>query len=331
MTTETQNTTAKASENVTHTVNSAADALLSLLPEEGQEGEEAQAEGEESEETEQEASEESTEETQEETEENPDEGEETEQEQQPAKIRVKADGEEIEVTLDELKNGYSRTKDYTRKTQEISEQRKKLEAEFNEVSAERQQYSQLLGKLAQQLESTQGQEPDWDHLRETDPIQYSIAATDWQRNQQKRQAIAQEQGRLQQLQQQEMIAKAQATLERERGALLTVIPEWKDAAKAKADQAKIREQGKKLGFSDKELEQVYDHRAVIALRKAALYDEMMDKRKAVVPVKAPQKVLSAGNKPGRNVDSSRVNQAKQNFRASGNIRNAANLLNLMEN
>ena len=37
---------------------------------------------------------------------------------------VKVDGEELEVTLEELVNGYSRQSDYTKKTQEISEQRK---------------------------------------------------------------------------------------------------------------------------------------------------------------------------------------------------------------
>ncbi|MGH9963014.1 MAG: hypothetical protein ACREBC_38845, partial [Pyrinomonadaceae bacterium] len=39
---------------------------------------------------------------------------------------VKVGGEEVQVTRDELLNGYSRTQDYTRKTQELAEQRKRL-------------------------------------------------------------------------------------------------------------------------------------------------------------------------------------------------------------
>ena len=44
-------------------------------------------------------------------------------------VVLKVDGEEITVTMDELKKGYSRQSDYTKKTQELSEQRKMLEEE----------------------------------------------------------------------------------------------------------------------------------------------------------------------------------------------------------
>jgi len=45
------------------------------------------------------------------------------------KYRVKVNGEELEVSLDELLNGYSRTADYQKKTQSLAEQRKAVEAE----------------------------------------------------------------------------------------------------------------------------------------------------------------------------------------------------------
>jgi len=38
---------------------------------------------------------------------------------------VMVNGEEMEVDIEELRNGYSRQSDYTRKTQEIAEERKK--------------------------------------------------------------------------------------------------------------------------------------------------------------------------------------------------------------
>jgi hypothetical protein len=41
--------------------------------------------------------------------------------------RVKVNGEEIEVTEDELLNGYSRQQDYTRKSQELAERRKAID------------------------------------------------------------------------------------------------------------------------------------------------------------------------------------------------------------
>ena len=49
-----------------------------------------------------------------------------EEESQPQvrTFKVKVDGEEVEVPEDELLKGYSRTQDYTRKTQQLAEQRK---------------------------------------------------------------------------------------------------------------------------------------------------------------------------------------------------------------
>ena len=44
-------------------------------------------------------------------------------------VSLKVDGEDITVTMDELKKGYSRQSDYTKKTQELAEQRKALEEE----------------------------------------------------------------------------------------------------------------------------------------------------------------------------------------------------------
>lgn len=44
-----------------------------------------------------------------------------------SEVTLKVDGEDITVTMDELKKGYSRQSDYTKKTQELAEQRKALE------------------------------------------------------------------------------------------------------------------------------------------------------------------------------------------------------------
>src|SRR6056297_3425891 len=46
---------------------------------------------------------------------------------------VRVDGEEVEVSLDELLSGYSRTQDYTRKTMALADQRKSLESELNQI------------------------------------------------------------------------------------------------------------------------------------------------------------------------------------------------------
>lgn len=256
-----------------------------------------------------------------------DEGEEeAEGEQEPEAITVKVDGEEIAVTLDELKAGYSRQSDYTKKAQALAEQRKAFEAEAQAIIGERQQYQQLLGALQQQL--TASDEPDWDTLRQTDPIEYSLQMADWQRKQQKLAAVQQEQQRLAQLQQVEQQKSLAQQLQREAQALESALPEWKDVEKRKAVQSRVKEQGKKLGFSDEELAQVFDHRAVVALHKAALYDELMSKRQALKPAAPNSKTVAPKAKvPVGNVV---VKRAREAFQGNPSIASAAQLLTLLE-
>lgn len=269
-----------------------------------------------------------------EVEETPDEGESDDEVEgddaptEPQALTLEIDGEQVTVTPEEVKASYMRQKDYTRKTQELSEQRKAFEAEANAVLQERQQYQQLLGALAEQIQQTNGPEPDWDTLRNTDPIEYSVQWTEWQRKAQKQQLIAAEQQRLAQLQQVEQQKIMAQTLERERQALLAVVPEWKDAEKAKSEKQMVIEQGKKLGFSDEELAQAFDHRAIVALRKAALYDQMIAKRQDAKPVTSTQKTVAPGTKA--TVDNSMARRAKQRFESTGSIKDAAALLSFLK-
>lgn len=58
---------------------------------------------------------------------NPDSSVEVRQEPTGEAYTVKVDGEEREVTLDELRDGYQRQSDYTRKTQDLATERKRLQ------------------------------------------------------------------------------------------------------------------------------------------------------------------------------------------------------------
>lgn len=305
----------------------AAAALDAPLPDDGEQGEveaqevEAETPEAESEPETEEVEEEGDPETDEEGEEEPTE---------PQAMTLEIDGEQVTVTPEEVKASYMRQKDYTKKTQELAEQRRAFEAEANAVLSERQQYQQLLGALAEQLQQTAGPEPDWDALRATDPIEYSLQWTEYQRKQQKQQVIAAEQQRLAQLQQVEQQKMMAQTLERERQALLAVVPEWKDAEKAKAEKVMVIEQGKKLGFSDEELANAFDHRAIVALRKAALYDQLMSKKQAVVNQKpaVAKQVVKPGSKG--TVDNSAKKRAEQRLNQTGSIRDAAALLSFLK-
>lgn len=241
-------------------------------------------------------------------------------------VTVKVNGEEKQVTLDELKNGYSRDADYRRKTQELAEQRKTFEAEHQQVQQERQQYAQLLDRLKQQVEQQAEREPDWDRLWQENPAEWVRQKELHRDRKEKQQAIEQEQQRLSEQQEQEQQQHIQQVVQREQEALLEALPEWKDKDTAKAERKQVLEAGKGLGYTEEELAQVYDHRAIVALRKAAKYDELMANRSKVKP--GAGKGSSKTAEPGASTSAkTQKRQASRKVREraaqTGSVRDAA--------
>ena len=301
----------------------AQNAFNSLLAIEDGEQEQVEAQTDDVEGTESETEEE-TEALQAEEESESEETEETEeQEEQPKSYLVKVDGNEVEVTLDELQKGYSRTQDYTRKTQELAEQRKEAEAELGQVRQERAYYAQMLGALEQQLAQAD-QAPDWDRLYQENPNEWVRQRELWRDKQDKLTAVKAEQERLGATAQQEAAKIRQEQLRLEADKLVEAIPEWKDSKKAAAERSKLMDAAKAVGYADSELEQILDHRAVVLLRKAALYDELMGKKSTIKPVpsKGPKtsKPGSAGSQPTKQ---SEAKQAQTRLAKSGSMKDAA--------
>ena len=79
--------------------------------------------------------------------------------EQPQLYTIKQNGVEVEVTLEELQNGYSRQQDYTRKTQELANQRKEIESQQAELRQKDDIYKDLLPKLEANLKAELGEEP----------------------------------------------------------------------------------------------------------------------------------------------------------------------------
>lgn len=252
--------------------------------------------------------------------------EDTEEQEQPQVFSVKIDGTEVEVTLDELQKGYSRTLDYTRKTQQIAEVRKQAEGELQAVRAEREQYSQLLSALEAQVQQAAQPNIDWDRLYNEDPIEWVRQREVMRDNQDRAAAIQSEKQRLSQLSQQEQAQFMQQKLQQEQEALLAAIPDWKDAKKAQAEKALLVEFGQKIGFTPDELKSVVDHRAVLMLRKAALYDQMMSKRGNIKPVTNNGPRPAKPGAAGRVSNSTESVRAQQRVAKTGRVDDAANAI-----
>ena len=262
------------------------------------------------------------------SEEQSEESEESEEQEQPQTFTVKVDGKEVAVTLDELQKGYSRTQDYTRKTQQIAEVRKQVEAETYAVRAEREQYAQLLGALQAQLQSSEPQ-VDLDRLYHEDPIEWVRQKEVMRERQEKLGAIQSEQQRLSQVAQYEQQRAMEAQLASQQEALLAALPDWKDPKKAKAEKALVIESAKAAGFTDEDLKSVYDHRLVLLLRKAALFDQMVSKRQGIKPV------VNNGPRPAKPGAAGRVStttestRAKQRLAKTGRVDDAASAIELL--
>ena len=127
-----------------------------------------------------------------EEEENPEAETETEEEvettdedsdEQPVEVvKLKIDGQEIEKPLDEVISLAQQGADYTKKTQEVAEQRKALEDYAQTIQVQEQQLRQqaelqqaLLGELAQitalDQQLAEFQAIDWNQLSESDFVE----------------------------------------------------------------------------------------------------------------------------------------------------------------
>ena len=250
-----------------------------------------------------------------------------EEPQQTPKYRVKVDNEELEVDVDELIKGYSRTSDYTKKTQALAEQRKAIEAEKAKVAEAarlRDQYAQRLQVIEQML--TQSPQEDLAALKETDPIGYAVKMAEQVEREKQLAAVRQERMQLAQRQQAEQQQRLQAHLSQEAERLRAAIPEMADEVKGEVVRKEIKDFARSIGFSEQELSQVYDHRAVLTLYKAMQYDKLQKSKPATAKrVAEAPKTLRPGTTQQSAPEQDAVKKLKGQLRKSGKQRDAAKL------
>ena len=239
-----------------------------------------------------------------------------------AKVTVEIDGKAQEVTVQELKNGYLRQSDYTRKTQQLAEQRKALEPEMHAVREERAHYAAILPALAQQLQELQRtQTPDMDRLWAEDPIEWVRQNALNEQREKRLAAVQAEQARLQQMAAREQQTALARHVEGQREELQKLVPEARDKAKWDALRPKIRDYATSIGFSEEEVRSTYDARAVAALVKAMRYDELMSNKPKPVTAKAPTSAPQQAATPARKHTD--LSKARMRLAKTGSVRDAA--------
>jgi hypothetical protein len=231
---------------------------------------------------------------------------------------VRVDGEEVEVTIDELLSGYSRTQDYTRKTMALADQRKSLETELEQIRQERSQLTQVLEQLDVQ---DQEQEPNWEALYQQDPQQWAVQREMWRTKQERKRALVEEKQRLLQAQEADKQRVIAEFVKQEQGKLTEVLPQWRDEKVAKAEKAKVADYAKRIGFSDEEIAQFYDHRAVTTLYKAMKFDELQGGKPKAKKQATPVAKAGAATTTPKGRDAYRKSQ--QRLAKTGKVADAA--------
>lgn len=250
----------------------------------------------------------------------------------PQTFTVKVDGKEVTVTLDEALAGYQRQEAFTRKTQELAEQRRALEGESAEVRQARQQYEAALQQAAMLIKAQMPQEPDWDKLQKESPAKYARELADYQARQKQLQAVFAEQQRVQQQAQADEQAQRAKLVAHEQEALVSAVPEWVDDDRRSEETERLVQYAQTTyGWTPDELADIVDHRPVVILRKAMLYDEAQKKgdevrrttkKKDTAPTLKPGNRNTSKPKPGKK----QAEKAKSRLRQSGSVGDAAEAL-----
>ena len=174
----------------------------------------------------------------------------------PELHRVKVSGQELEVSLDELKAGYSRDSDYRQKTHSLGMEKRDLETQKNSL---RQTYDTRLNELNdlistanQFVEQKQGGQ-DLAKLYQEDPTE--AARLDFQLRQEKQHIES-----LKNSAREAQNKQYEAYLETQKELAATKIPEFSDPNKADSFKLNLRTTLRDYGFNDQEIGSLADHR-----------------------------------------------------------------------
>lgn len=236
-------------------------------------------------------------------------------------LELIVNGEQVKKSKAEVLELAQKGEDYTRKTQQLAEERRVVQAQMQAAQQQLQMQS-AVANLVAEAKAIEGQlaqykDIDWNALVEADPVQAMKL------DRQHRELQAYYQGKVndinqtaQQVQSQQEQMK-QETLIRERQALIQSVPDWSDKAKFEADSADIRGFLANSGFNADEIGSLVDHRHVVVARKAMLYDKLMAGKPAVAKkvAEAPKPVKSTAPQTTKSKEA--YTKTRQELRKTG--------------
>lgn len=247
--------------------------------------------------------------------------------EEPSLYTVKVNGQEEQVTLDDLKQGYSGQKYVQQGMQDAASQKKEAVAVFEALTNERQQLAELYQSLQNGNISSPPVKPTKE-LFDADPIGYMKQNMEYE--EQKAQYDAQ-MAQLQQVSQKSSEAEAnakQAYLQEQMQILQREIPEFADSNRATALKEQLVNYGTThYGYTTEEISQITDHRAIKVLHDAMKYqDTLKGKSKAKQKLKSAKPMMKPGAKKQPTSQAKVRSRQKAKLRDSGSIDDALGLI-----
>lgn len=245
---------------------------------------------------------------------------------------VKVDGRDQQVTLSELRRGYSGQAFIQKGMEEVKTFKKEAESVYTALQSERQQLSQFVQAVQQgQVPLTPPQRPD-DSMRQNDPIGYMEARIDYD------DAMArygQAQAAMQELNSRSEAAEdraRQAHLAQQHSLVARAIPEFADPNKVKAHKAMLISVAQDAyHYSPEELQGITDARVLMVLNDAAKYRQLMSgKRPKPVAEKQVDRsvpVVRSGARVAPNQGAKgKAEKAKAQMKRTGSVEDTAKFL-----
>jgi len=285
-------------------IGTAQEALLSLL-DSAEEPVEEKKEEEEQPSTEDVEESEEPEETEEEVEEgaeeeSPEDEEEAEEEEveESTVYTVKVNGQDMEVSEDELIRGYSRQSDYTQKTQELAEYRRQMDQGAqhlqDEIAQTQQARAQYTDAVATAIESNYSHlqnfaNIDWERLKTEDREEYLTKRDEYRQAEDQINQLKQKHAEASQQQQQEDAQQHQVILQEEHQKMVNILPQWAEPETQRALAKSVTEFAISKGYTQEELSQLVDHRSILVLMQAKAYEDLTRKQTEVRKKKVKNK------------------------------------------
>lgn len=197
-------------------------------------------------------------------------------------VKVKVNGEEVEVPLSEALKGYSRTEDYKAKTMALADERRALEQAKATVETDvRQQYASQLKQATDLFEAldpvlAEARQVDWNRLKAEDPatfVQFSEAVQQRMAliNEHREQAARIEQERAQ-ASQQELEAERVQRLDMAATKIVETMPELATEENFQRFATESIGYLREAGFAGDEIMDAVDDRVLILADKARKWD-----------------------------------------------------------